>query len=855
MSNFGSGSNSNGNFWYGHTTNFPGFLYKKNLGVGGRRSTKMAPGGNTTCNSSTDLYNKYKPGGGGVGASSTANRRAKNRLATICGSSNKCFPCYNTLGQYSNYTHNPNGFVPCPGTINISTPTPSGPYTVTYLGNGSNGGSVPVDGSSPYIAGSNVTVLGNTFTRTGYIFAGWSTNSSGTGSDYNGGDIFTINANTTLYAQWIPIISGDYTLTYNGNGGTGSEPALTTEYEGGASVTILGNSGSPPLSRSGYQFAGWNTAADGSGTNYVGGDAFTMPSQNTTLYAKWIINSSGFRIIYNGNEGSGTAPSSSGTFYPAYSTENIVDNTGSFSNGSLVFAGWNTLANGTGTSYPVGSPITMTQNYTLYAQWIPAGGPYTLTYDAGTGGSGSAPASPTSYSAGLPANILANTGYTNGSLVFNGWNTAADGSGTSYPAGSKITMTSNTTLYAQWGSSPALTVTYNPNPPSGATTSGAVPAGPTQYPTNVQVPILGQGSLITPGYTFLGWQDASGSLYAPGYTFTSKTTTLFAQWAPGSAVKVCGGDANNDFIFYRYPFAQIIASTNTNTITIYTTCLMGSSFSNVGSGAAPEGLMSTTSKMVITPDNITINTNTTYAATNPSYNYVPYNYSKTILNNDFTYWPSGATISGITFPFTPPLPVNSSSPTYSVSNRNCVSGCGLSGSGSGTVSTYITFNFFNQGVTLTYSNGDSTIFLSSPNSSLYTTTRNTSTTWIQTPSSLYPYALITPRSSAALTTVTIIKSSGSEYVYPPLPNYTVEYNGNGATGGSIPVPTYFAPYTATSFPYTVLGNTGSLTKSTAPSTFNGWNDKADGTGISYAGGASYNPTAPGASITLYAQWV
>jgi hypothetical protein len=123
MSNFGSGSSSNGQFWYGNTTNFPGFLYKKNLGVGGRRSTKMAPGGNTTCNSATDLYNKYKPGGGGVGASSTANRRAKNRLATVCGSSNKCFPCYNTLGQYSNYTHNPNGFVPCPGTITVNSVT------------------------------------------------------------------------------------------------------------------------------------------------------------------------------------------------------------------------------------------------------------------------------------------------------------------------------------------------------------------------------------------------------------------------------------------------------------------------------------------------------------------------------------------------------------------------------------------------------------------------------------------------------------------------------------------------------------------------------------------------------------
>lgn len=109
---FGSGSISYGQFWYGGQT-FPGFLYKKNTGVGGRRSTKMNAGGNITCNSSTYLYNKYKPGTGGIGASNVSNRRAKNRLATVC-TSQKCFPCYNTLGQYSNYTHNPNGFIPCP---------------------------------------------------------------------------------------------------------------------------------------------------------------------------------------------------------------------------------------------------------------------------------------------------------------------------------------------------------------------------------------------------------------------------------------------------------------------------------------------------------------------------------------------------------------------------------------------------------------------------------------------------------------------------------------------------------------------------------------------------------------------
>jgi hypothetical protein len=131
--NFGTGSNSNGQFWYGSATNFPGFLYKKNIGVGVRRSTKFAAGGNIVTNNQTYLYNKWKPGVGGVGASTISNRRAKNRLATIC-KENKCFPCYMTLGQYSNYTHNPNGVIPCPPFVPplvcipnlLNVPIPSG---------------------------------------------------------------------------------------------------------------------------------------------------------------------------------------------------------------------------------------------------------------------------------------------------------------------------------------------------------------------------------------------------------------------------------------------------------------------------------------------------------------------------------------------------------------------------------------------------------------------------------------------------------------------------------------------------------------------------------------------------------
>lgn len=45
--------------------------------------------------------------------------------------------------------------------------------------------------------------------------------------------------------------------------------------------------------------------------------------------------------------------------------------------------------------------------------------------------------------------------FSNGGHVFTGWNTAADGSGTSYSAGGTVSYPSNghTTLYAQWSSS------------------------------------------------------------------------------------------------------------------------------------------------------------------------------------------------------------------------------------------------------------------------------------------------------------------------------------------------------------------------------------------------------------------
>ncbi|MFO7600130.1 MAG: InlB B-repeat-containing protein, partial [Candidatus Desulfacyla sp.] len=77
-------------------------------------------------------------------------------------------------------------------------------YTVTYNGNGSTGGTPPVDGNA-YQQGDQVTVLGNAggLVKTGNSFNNWNTASNGSGAQYAPGDSFNMpGANVTLYAQW-----------------------------------------------------------------------------------------------------------------------------------------------------------------------------------------------------------------------------------------------------------------------------------------------------------------------------------------------------------------------------------------------------------------------------------------------------------------------------------------------------------------------------------------------------------------------------------------------------------------------------------------------------------------------------
>jgi hypothetical protein len=90
-------------------------------------------------------------------------------------------------------------------------------------------------------------------------------------------------SNVTLYAQWTE--NTKYTVTYNANGGTGSQTDPSSPYYAGVTVTVLGQGS---IARDKYNFTGWNTEAGGGGTGYVAGGTFSMPVANVTLYAQWV---------------------------------------------------------------------------------------------------------------------------------------------------------------------------------------------------------------------------------------------------------------------------------------------------------------------------------------------------------------------------------------------------------------------------------------------------------------------------------------------------------------------------------------------------------------------------------------
>ena len=317
-------------------------------------------------------------------------------------------------------------------------------YTVTYVGNGSTSGAVPMD-VSRYLRGAALNVSGNTgmLAKYGYAFAGWTTTADGSGTPHGAGDVLTIGAdNLVLYPKWIPT----YAVTYVGAGSTaGAVPTDANRYLNGSSAIVLGNTGT--LAKDGYTFSGWTTTADGSGAAYSVGRTLTVGTGDITLYAKWLPT---YAVTYVESDSTAGVVPIDGIRYLSGATATIVGNAGNLVKDGYAFAGWTTEADGSGAGYTAGQTLTVgTGDITLYAKWLPT---YVVTY-VGTGStSGAVPMDGNRYLSGASATILGNIGaLASGSEYFAGWTTAADGSGAAYGAGESLTIgAANLTLYAKW---------------------------------------------------------------------------------------------------------------------------------------------------------------------------------------------------------------------------------------------------------------------------------------------------------------------------------------------------------------------------------------------------------------------
>lgn len=165
-------------------------------------------------------------------------------------------------------------------------------YTLTYSANG--GSYAPMGRSDTPDSSGYVTFTVTTVQAmyTGYTFQGWATSPTG-GVAYTAGDTIRTNKDVTLYAVWK---QNTYKLSYDDNGAdSGAAPTDSTEYTSGSAATVAGNTGSMALE--GHVFAGWNTAADGTGTTYAPGDSLTI-TKSTTLYAVWVLDEQVY--IYTG---------------------------------------------------------------------------------------------------------------------------------------------------------------------------------------------------------------------------------------------------------------------------------------------------------------------------------------------------------------------------------------------------------------------------------------------------------------------------------------------------------------------------------------------------------------------------
>lgn len=189
----------------------------------------------------------------------------------------------------------------------------------------------------------------------------WVDNTTGSAVDVNQ-QLYT---NTTLRA----VFKGDtHKVTYVVAPGAGSVTD-NRSYEYDALAVVKSGSGiTPPANK---VFLGWTTVAGGTTVTKYPGSTVQMKDQDITLYAVYGDKASTVQLTYKPNGGDGTDITDTDI---ANNKPVTLRNENTFTRTGYRFTGWNTEANGTGTSFSAGASArvdNLGSGNVLYAQWAP----------------------------------------------------------------------------------------------------------------------------------------------------------------------------------------------------------------------------------------------------------------------------------------------------------------------------------------------------------------------------------------------------------------------------------------------------------------------------------------------------
>lgn len=313
-------------------------------------------------------------------------------------------------------------------------------YNIVFVSNGSDEHIVSKKFEQS-IADVNYTPKPLTGEKSDYDFAGWYANKECTGDAF----VFTGKTmpanNITLYAKWV---APTYTVTvYNQN-----------DNEIGKIIVKKGDTVTDELSEleaqlkltldTGDSFLGWTINR---GLPFNPGTKITT---NYKLYAK-VGNSTGYSVTYDANATGATGSVTDTEKYAKGAEATVMSN--SFTNGDKVFLSWNTAADGSGKTYYPNSTVKITGDVTLYAQWGDKASTVQLTYKP-NGGNGT-DIKQDKLLNNEPVTLLGADTFTRTGYHFTGWNTEANGTGTSFSAGASARVDnlgsgSGNVLYAQW---------------------------------------------------------------------------------------------------------------------------------------------------------------------------------------------------------------------------------------------------------------------------------------------------------------------------------------------------------------------------------------------------------------------